>query len=151
MEAAAYRVIKIVARLGLVVSILALGIEMTGESGERIFNKYLHAGRKTLMPGSKPGDMTPFGASYNEMNMAIIIAIGCLMVFSGICILIGQTKFGGTALAVAAIFMLITKDNILLTSDVPAIKREDKDRLRWLCADVSLIGVALAIIGGLGS
>ena len=57
---------------------------------------------------------------------------------------------GGTALAMAAIFMAITKDNILIESDVPAIKREHKDRLRWLCADASLLGVALAIIGGLG-
>ena len=57
---------------------------------------------------------------------------------------------GGTALAVAAIFMAITKDNILIESDVPAIKRENKDRERWLCADASLLGVALAIIGGLG-
>ncbi len=57
---------------------------------------------------------------------------------------------GGTALAIAAIFMAITKDNILIKSDVPAIKREEKDRLRWLCGDASLLGVALAIIGGLG-
>ena len=150
MEAAAYRWIKIFARVGLCISVICLGLEFMGESGERVFNKYMHAGRKQMIPSSKPGDASPLGMSFNDLNKSIILAMGALLVFAGVMIMIGQSKYGGTALIAAALFMLITKDNLLLESDVPAIKREDKDRIRWACADVSLIGVALAIIGGLG-
>ena len=103
-----------------------------------------------MIPNSKPGDASPLGMSFNDLNKSIILAMGALLVFAGVMIMIGQSKYGGTALIAAALFMLITKDNLLLESDVPAIKREDKDRIRWACTDVSLIGVALAIIGGLG-
>ena len=89
MEAAFYRAIKLISRIGLCVSVMALGLELTGETGERLFNKYLHAARKMVMPGSKPGDATPIGMSFNEFNQALIVAIGCLTILAGVCILIG--------------------------------------------------------------
>jgi hypothetical protein len=46
--------------------------------------------------------------------------------------------------------MIITKDNIWIKSDIAAINRETKDRIEWLITDVSLIGVALIFIGGMG-
>ena len=51
---------------------------------------------------------------------------------------------------ISTVFMMATKDNYWLTSDVSAINREKKDRLEWLMEDVSLVGVAISMIGGLG-
>ena len=47
--------------------------------------------------------------------------------------------------------MAATKDNPQLKSDVAAINREKDQRLEWFCTDVSLVGVALILVGGMGS
>ena len=52
---------------------------------------------------------------------------------------------------VASLMMAITKDNPKLVSDIAAINREKDQRLEWFCTDVSLVGVALILIGGMGS
>ena len=56
-------------------------------------------------------------------------------------------------LLVACLFMMATRDNAWIQSDVSAIKREGKDLARHelFCRDVSLIGVALILLGGMGS
>ena len=46
--------------------------------------------------------------------------------------------------------MMVTKDNFWIKSDVSAINREFKDRLEWFITDISLIGVALILLGGMG-
>ena len=46
--------------------------------------------------------------------------------------------------------MMATKDNYWIKSDVSAINRESKDRLEWFVTDISLIGVALIFLGGMG-
>ena len=56
-------------------------------------------------------------------------------------------------LFVACVFMMLTRDNAWIKSDISAIKREGKDMARHegFCRDVSLIGVALILLGGMGS
>ena len=46
--------------------------------------------------------------------------------------------------------MMATKDNHWIKSDVSVINRESKDRLEWFITDISFIGVALILIGGMG-
>ena len=46
--------------------------------------------------------------------------------------------------------MMATKDNYWIKSDVSVINRESKDRLEWFITDISLIGVALILLGGMG-
>ena len=46
--------------------------------------------------------------------------------------------------------MMATKDNYWIKSDVSVINREQKDRLEWFITDISLIGVALILLGGMG-
>ena len=46
-----------------------------------------------------------------------------------------------------ASFMMVTKDNYWIKSDVSAINREKASRLEWLATDVSLIGVGLIFMG----
>ena len=45
---------------------------------------------------------------------------------------------------------MLTKDFLLIKSDVSAIKREDGHRLEWFFTDVSMLGIAIILIGGYG-
>ena len=44
-------------------------------------------------------------------------------------------------------FMMATKDNYWIKSDISAINREKAQRLEWLATDLSLIGVAMIFMG----
>ena len=150
MEAAFYRAVRIISRIGLCLALVQFGIDTMTEPGERVFNKYLHAVRKEVLPGTKPSDASPLGMSWNDFNKSAIMVEGGLLIFAGACYVIGQKFFAGITLILATVFMVGTKDNIWLKSDVSAITREKKDRIEWLFADISLLGVAIAMIGGLG-
>ena len=56
-------------------------------------------------------------------------------------------------LLVACAFMMATRDNAWIKSDVYAIKRESKKMARHegFSRDLSLIGCALILLGGMGS
>ena len=46
-----------------------------------------------------------------------------------------------------ASFMMCTKDNYWIQSDISAINREKASRLEWLATDLSLFGVAVIFMG----
>ena len=56
----------------------------------------------------------------------------------------------GFLLLLAALFMMATKDNYWIESDVAVIKREKQFRLENFCRDVSLIGAAIMFMAGYG-
>ena len=76
--------------------------------------------------------------------------MGCLLVAAGILILLGRKAFGGVLVIIVSLFMMASKDNFKLVSSVAAIEREKPMRLENFLRDVSLIGAALVLIGGLG-
>ena len=145
-----YTIIRIGSRVAICLALIQLGLDTMTEPGERVFNKYLHAVRKEAMPGTKPSDASPLGMSWNDLNKNVIMAEGGLLCFAAACYVIGQSFFAAVTLFLASAFMAATKDNFWLKSDVAAITREKKDRLEWLFADVSLIGVAICMMAGMG-
>ena len=46
--------------------------------------------------------------------------------------------------------MMVSKDNPQLESSVAAVQREKPMRLENFCRDMSLVGVALIMVGGMG-
>ena len=74
-----------------------------------------------------------------------------MFVIAGALNLLGQKTLGSIMIIIASIIMAASKDNPKIKSDVAAINREKDQRMEWLCTDVSLIGVALIFIGGMGS
>ena len=72
------------------------------------------------------------------------------MVASGVLLLSSQKMLSGFLLLLAALFMMATKDNYWIESDVAVIKREKQFRLENFCRDVSLIGAAIMFMAGYG-
>ena len=72
------------------------------------------------------------------------------MLASGVLLLTSQKAVAGLLLFVAALFMMATKDNYWIESDVAVIKREKQFRLENFCRDVSLVGAAIMFMAGYG-
>ena len=103
------------------------------------------------MPKSKPSDIVFASISWDELNKKVIQAIGVIQIVSGILLLAGKNGLAALCMIVYAAFMMATKDNIKMKSDVAAITREEKDRPENICRDISLIGCALILLGGMAS
>ena len=61
-----------------------------------------------------------------------------------------KKELSGIILIVLALFMMASKDNIKIKSQVAVINREAVMRPENFCRDASLIGVGLLLLGGLG-
>ena len=139
-------------RVCLCVCLIAYGIDTAFESGERNYNKYLHSLRKMQLEKSKPTEPSPSpGMTWNDLNLVIIQVLGGLLIGAGAMNLIGQKFVSALLIIQASLLMAASKDNPWLKSDVAAINREKDMRMEWFVTDVSLIGVALIFIGGMGS
>ena len=125
-----------------------IGYILTSDAGERVYNMYMHSLRKMQLPKSKPGDASPLGLSWNDLNKLVIQVMGALSAVSGFLIMLGNTTLAGMLFTVVVAFMAATKDNHWIVSDVAAIKREKNARLEGIIRDVSLVGVCLMFIGG---
>ena len=151
LEYYSLKMVRFFARGGLALAILMLGLDSIGDEGERNYNKYMHSLRKMKLPNTKPSDASFVpGLSWNDMNKTLITANGVLLCLAAACIVLNQFQLAGIFISTFAIFMAGTKDNYYLKSDVSAINREKKDRLEWLSSDLSLLGVGLALLGGIG-
>ena len=69
---------------------------------------------------------------------------------SSIFWLAGKKCLGALCFMSVAGFMMATKDNYWIKSDISAINREKASRLEWLATDLSLIGVAMIFMGQMG-
>ena len=145
-----FKIAVLIARAIMCVFIMYLGMWIWNDSGERLFNKFMHSLRKMAMPKSKPGDIAFAGKTWNDLNILICSFMGILALLSGLLIFAGRKALGGIALIIVALFMMATKDNYWIVSDVSVIKREKAQRLENFCRDVSLLGVAFMFIGGYG-
>ena len=140
----------VIARTFMALFIIYLGFNLT-DSGERVYNMYMHAARKMVIPGSKPGDASPLGMSWNDLNKAVILGLGALAMLAGVLIFAGMQNVSALILAVCAAFFAATKDNHWIESDVSAIKREKNVRLEHMLRDLSLFGVCLMMLSGFGA
>ena len=145
-----FKIAVLVARAIMCVVIMYMGMWICTDSGERLFNKFMHSLRKMAGNKSKPGDIAVAGKTWNEVNILVCNVMGVLALLSGLLILAGRKALGGIALIIVALFMMATKDNYWIVSDVSVIKREKAQRLENFCRDVSLIGAAIMFIGGYG-
>jgi len=127
-----------------------LGYILLTDSGERVYNTYMHSLRKMGIPKSKPSDLSPIGVSWNDFNKLYIQAMGGCCAIAGVLVMLRQNALAGIIFAVAVVFFAATKDNHWIVSDVQAIKREKKDRLENICRDLSLFGVCLMMLSGFG-
>ena len=60
-------------RVCLCALLIATGIDIAFDSGERNYNKYLHSLRKMYIPGTKPTEASSVpGFTWNELNLLII-------------------------------------------------------------------------------
>ena len=132
------------------VFMIYLGYILLSDSGERVYNTYMHSLRKMGLPGTKPSDASPFGLSWNEFNKLFIQAMGACSALSGVLLMLRQNALAGIIFVFAVLFFAATKDNHWIESDVQAIKREKKDRLENMCRDLSLFGVCLMMLSGFG-
>ena len=64
--------------------------------------------------------------------------------------ILGKKGVSAFLLIVATVIMGTSKDNPKIVSDIAAINREKDVRLEWFATDVSLLGVALIFLGGMG-
>uniref|UniRef100_A0A7S3FRI3 DoxX family protein n=1 Tax=Strombidium rassoulzadegani TaxID=1082188 RepID=A0A7S3FRI3_9SPIT len=135
-------------RVALIFTLLGFGYLMITEHGERNYNMYLHSLRKMYLPKSKPGDASPLGMSWNDLNMSMITLEGGLFVAAGVLLMVQADLLSGLVLVVASAFLMVSKDNVWIKSDVSAITRENNLRLERFCRDVSVIGVGVMLIGG---
>ena len=128
-----------------------LGYMLTTDAGERVYNMYMHSLRKMGLPNTKPGDASPLGLTWNELNKLIIIAMGAISIVAGGLIMAGNTQIAGAIFAICVAFMAATKDNHFIKSDVAAIKREKNQRIEGMFRELSLLGVCLMLISGFAS
>ena len=84
------------------------------------------------------------------MNKNIIYVFAGLFILSSIFLVLNKKALSGITIILTSVFMMATKDNFWIKSDVSAINRESKDRLEWFITDISFIGVALILLGGMG-
>ena len=63
----------LLSRTCLAITLLIIGIDTFGESGDRVYNKYMHRLRKMYLPQTKPNDPSIIqGQSWNDLNKNII-------------------------------------------------------------------------------
>ena len=134
----------------LAMVLIYLGVTIFTDSGERTFNKYLHALRKMHFAASKPSDLFVAGLTYDEFNKGLIQAVGLMVSASALMILTSRKEAAGVCLVLLGGFMLASKDFIKIESKIAVIEREAKMRPENFCRDLSLIGVGLILIGGMG-
>mmetsp|Transcript_3984 Transcript_3984/g.5997 ORF Transcript_3984/g.5997 Transcript_3984/m.5997 type:complete len:174 (-) Transcript_3984:25-546(-) len=145
-----YRTGIVFAQVASGLTFLCLAYVTATGGGDRIYNMYLHSLRKQAMPNSKPTDASPLGVSWNDLNQFFIMFIAGLMAAVGVLSLLGKKLLAGLLLVGVVLFMVASKDNIWLTSDVSAIKRDQAGKLDRFFRAVSLLGVALMLISGFG-
>ena len=131
--------------------LIYLGIVTVTDSGERTYNKYLHAIRKMLLPNSKPGDFFVPGLTMDQLNKYLIQVEGILVVLSGLLVLMNKNCSAAVIMILFGVFMMASKDNIKIESTVAVIGREKPMRPENFTRDLSFIGAAIVLLGGLGS
>ncbi|CDW74289.1 UNKNOWN [Stylonychia lemnae] len=125
--------------------LIAIGYHMF-QNGHQIYNRYLHALRKLILPESQGSGLVPLiGITFERLNQIIIKFDGALFVTSGLLILIQKQAMGSKMLIVAVIFILLTKDNPFLKTNDKLYGLDQSQRILEFLKHLSLIGVALII------
>jgi len=118
-----------IGRVVLALTLIAFGYHMLMMQGYVYYEKYVHAVRKMVFPDSLPSHK-PFGLpyTYDQLVTYSIKADAILFILSGLSILTNQKKEGAVLLIMATWFVLATKDNPFLDSNLKSIKSESSQR-----------------------
>ena len=135
------------ARVGMSFAIMYAGYMMFEAHGDFTYNSYLHAVRKMALPSTKPSDPSPLGMSWEDLNKLAIKVEGGVILAAGLLVLVYQDVLASILMIIGVLFMMATKDNIQIKSDIQAIKREKGSRLERFSRDISMLGVAMLIMG----
>jgi uncharacterized membrane protein YphA (DoxX/SURF4 family) len=143
------RINKLTFSLGRIIvalAIIAMGYSMFN-GGFIHYEKYVHAVRKMFFPDSFPSHK-PFGLQFTweQLVTYLIRADAALLMLSGLLILTNQSKQGGFLLILALLFILATKDNPFLQSNLKSIKNEQGQRTFDFIKHLSAIGASLILI-----
>lgn len=133
-------------RVLLALILIAFGYQML-TNGFIYYEKYVHAVRKMLVPESLPSHK-PFGLSftYDQLIIYLIKADAILFILSGLSIIANQKKEGALLLILATLFVLATKDNPFLESNLKSIKSEAGQRQFDFLKHLSVLGSALLLL-----
>ena len=99
------------------------------------------------LPGLKASDKA-FGLhlTFNELNDFAVKADGVIFILSGFLLILNWRKLGGFLLIIAMTFVLATKDNPWIESNVISIEKEKNQRFMDFLKNLSVIGAALLIM-----
>lgn len=93
------------------------------------------------------GSQKVFGdVTYEQLNHYLIQADGVLFMLSGLLILINKRKAGALLLVAAMAFILTTKDNPFLQSNLKSIKLEQETRSKNFIKHLGVIGGVLLLL-----
>lgn len=100
-----------------------------------------------VAPDSLPSHK-PFGLpyTYDQLVTYSIKADAILFILSGLSILTNQKKEGAVLLIMATWFVLATKDNPFLDSNLKSIKSESSQRQFDFLKHLSVLGSALLLL-----
>ena len=122
-----------------------MGILMLTSKGHMMFEKYVHGFRKQHLSDTH-GSHQVFGViSWNALTVHLIQADGILFILSGVFLLLNKRSSAALMLIVALAFVLATKDNPVMQSNLKSIANEQAQRLKDFCKHASLIGAAVFI------
>ena len=134
-----------VGRLILAFALIAMGCFIY-MNGVHVYDKYLHAVRKMFLPDSY-GSQTALSTqiTYDQLNQYLIKFDGILFVLSGLLIAFNKRKVGALLLFIALAFVLATKDNPFIKSNLKSIQNEQNQRTMDFIKHISLLGAAFLL------
>ena len=121
-------------------------------NGTATYNNYLHSLRKMYLPYSTGSHKVPYleTITYDELNQYLIKGFGSLFMLSGFLILLNRKIIGSIFLIIAMAFILVTKDNPWIESNMTSIQKEKNQRLWDFLKHISVVGAAFLLMGDKG-
>ena len=139
------KLVYFIGRVIFAMSLIVMGF-LIFMNGHYVYDKYLHAFRKQFLPDSH-GSQTVLGLlTWEDLNRHLIHADGLLFIISGLLLLFNKKKTGACILLFAIFFVLCTKDNPFLTSNLKSIQNEKGQRMKDFIKHISVVGAVLLML-----
>ena len=114
-------------------------------SGHDFYGPYLHAMRKTLIPGSKNKiDGQEF--SFEDVNKYVAMSMGVLLVLGGLLTGLNQRIHGPALVIIAVLMMIATQDNPWIRDQIKPKPKNANIRMNDLFRHLSLIGTCVYLM-----
>ena len=139
------KIIFFIGRLVFALSLIAMGYVIFTQ-GHNVYDKYLHAFRKQFLPDTSATAKVVGSITWEELNKYLIRVVGALFSLSGLLFLVNKRGQGAWLLFIALTFVLLTKDNPFLQSNLKSIKSEQGQRNKDFVKHLSVLGVGLMML-----